>query len=461
MVVGPRSSLSQRLWIGASGSVALLATVFACQARGQTPAATPPTPVAGFVGSQPCVLCHSTIAAGWSKSAHGVALASPSLPAASQGCEACHGPGSVHAGSTGKQKLPDPTKLSPAEIEAMCGKCHLPGESPAPLSPVPVLDASAWRLAGHRGEGMACTSCHKMHGGGTSTLVAPAEGLCLSCHDDLTKSDHGRVHAPVKAGQCLVCHGPHGSSRPHGLRAEASRSCEQCHKPNPSDHQDYQVAGSDCVRCHDPHSFDADSAYLRKVAHPPFGQRNCKLCHTPPPYPKLSAASAAEVCSTCHGKQGVATGDSAVSGIHTHAPVAAGLCTKCHEPHVSDTPAGLADSPAAVCTACHRRVGTIARGAARRHPPVAKGDCLSCHKGHSSVEKALLTNNQADLCKDCHADQSMHAHPTGPEVKDPNTGEPVLCTSCHGVHGSEHPSILRQQETEMCLTCHRMEHLDG
>jgi len=460
MAPGPRAWLWSTFRIVILPCVIVIPTVLACWALGEAQTTEPSAAAGSYIGAQACGLCHRDLAASWSGSAHGAALSNPSLPADSLGCEACHGPGSVHAGSTGKQKLPDPAKLSPAEVEAMCGKCHLPSESAAPTSSSPSLDTSAWRRSGHRAGKVACTACHSIHGNRSTTLVAPAEKLCLTCHSDLTKSDHGQAHAPVAAGQCLLCHDPHGTPGAHGLRKDVSRSCEQCHKPDPAAHEGYQVSGSNCVRCHDPHSFDGDRAYLRKVAHPPFAQGNCKLCHTDPPSTQLRNASVAETCSACHSQEKIVSGgDPALSGLHAHAPAAAGLCTKCHEPHVSDAPDGLADTPEAVCSACHRNVGTTARSTAHQHPPAAKGECLSCHAPHASVQRALLRKDQSDLCKTCHSDQTAHAHPIGPEVKDPNTGDPVVCTSCHAVHGSEYSSILRQDETAMCLTCHRMEHL--
>jgi predicted CXXCH cytochrome family protein len=45
----------------------------------------------------------------------------------------------------------------------------------------------------------------------------------------------------------------------------------------------------------------------------------------------------------------------------------------------------------------------------------------------------------------------------GAGTKNPNTGEPILCASCHAVHGSNFAYIMPQDETAVCRSCHRTE----
>ena len=71
---------------------------------------------------------HRDLAAAWSGSPHGRALTNAALPPERQGCEACHGPGSTHAGSTGKQKLPDLTARDlPAAVATVKGTARSMG----------------------------------------------------------------------------------------------------------------------------------------------------------------------------------------------------------------------------------------------------------------------------------------------------------------------------------------------
>ena len=61
------------------------------------PAATQkPTGPAKYVGDKSCLGCHEE-QAGYERSPHHWA-ADPRTPAAKQGCETCHGPGSLHVG---------------------------------------------------------------------------------------------------------------------------------------------------------------------------------------------------------------------------------------------------------------------------------------------------------------------------------------------------------------------------
>src|SRR5215510_3804654 len=53
------------------------------------------TPSAEYVGQDTCLACHDDRAKGLSGTVHSKA-AHPRSPAAAQGCESCHGPGSRH-----------------------------------------------------------------------------------------------------------------------------------------------------------------------------------------------------------------------------------------------------------------------------------------------------------------------------------------------------------------------------
>ncbi len=405
---------------------------------------------ASYLGSAACKGCHAQVAQGEPGAAHGKALADPQLPEGQRECEACHGPGSGHVQATGKQPLPNPATLPAREAQALCGTCHFASKG-APTG-APKLSAEQWAQGAHARAGKSCTTCHHEHDG----AKPPA---CLTCHRRLTEAPAGgTVHAPVKNGQCQLCHDPHGSAAPHELKPNVSASCQTCHQPEKlaAKHKGYSVAGSDCTRCHDPHSFAADKAYLRPRSHAPFAQGQCQACHLSPPSTALKKPGA-DTCYTCHPKATVlAQKDAAGKAIHAHPPVAAGMCTQCHEPHVSDQQAALRAAPAELCVTCHKSVGT-ALNATHPHPPAAQGKCLTCHAGHGAAEPALLRQEETKLCESCHAGQMKRMHPVGGETKDPKTGAPVTCTSCHAIHGSALPAILPQEETALCRSCHRME----
>jgi len=81
----------------------------------------------------------------------------------------------------------------------------------------------------HSAVGMGCENCHLAateNNQTTITLVATGGDLCAMCHE--AKKDPV-VHAPVKAGQCLICHDPHTGEFKAMLRAQVNTVCLSCH----------------------------------------------------------------------------------------------------------------------------------------------------------------------------------------------------------------------------------------
>jgi predicted CXXCH cytochrome family protein len=108
-----------------------------------------------------------------------------------------------------------------------------------------------------------CGACHNIQTGGL--FRSDREGLCSSCHADLT-ADARYVHGPVAVRDCLFCHHYHTSVLPHLLLHEEPAICFKCHDPadltEGSHHAD--VAETSCTLCHDPHGGD-NTFFLRQV----------------------------------------------------------------------------------------------------------------------------------------------------------------------------------------------------
>ncbi len=144
-------------------------------------------------------------------------------------------------------------------------------------------------------------------------------------------------------------------------------------------------------------------------------------------------------------------------------------CTSCHgasETHVNK-PANAKERPKpqrvfskkgdtppetqnAACLTCHQ-------GGKRTHWQMslhASRDttCTSCHQVHTGHDKVRDKQQQAEVCYTCHKEQRAQMlrpsrHPV-PEGK-------VTCSDCHNAHGSAGPkNLVRDNVNDTCYTCH-------
>lgn len=98
------------------------------------------------------------------------------------------------------------------------------------------------------------------------------------------------------------------------------------------------------------------------------------------------------------------------------------------------------------------------------HPPVAAGDCQACHTFHSTTPSLLKKDNEQELCYTCHqpvtkqGDTMLH----GDVAKQ-------KCTSCHTPHGSFFKNLLTgsystdffndydDKQYALCFQCHKID----
>jgi predicted CXXCH cytochrome family protein len=132
-------------------------------------------------------------------------------------------------------------------------------------------------------------------------------------------------------------------------------------------------------------------------------------------------------------------------------------CITCHTPHAADE-RGLikAAGERERCLGCHQEMRKLFAASFSRHPVKADGGrCTACHAPHESDKKPLLKAERADLCKTCHQNHSQFAHPYGPNVLDPRTGQSMTCLSCHNPHATSYPSMLVANPSRaLCVQCH-------
>lgn len=102
------------------------------------------------------------------------------------------------------------------------------------------------------------------------------------------------------------------------------------------------------------------------------------------------------------------------------------------------------------CLACHQNHQRIEwKGSTHEFNGLA---CASCHKVHVSHDPILVKEQQAQTCLTCHSSkrgklfQASH-HPI-------REGQ-MACTGCHNVHGEEGAGMLvKTSMREKCTTCH-------
>lgn len=220
------------------------------------------------VGSQICAACHPNQIETFKQTVH-ARLAGFERGGALEGCEACHGPGSLHVkGGGDRTKIITFTKLSASEKESrseVCLTCHR-GR--------PHL---AWRGSVHPLNGVACTDCHTLMKPAPKLLARAEPEVCLQCHRERQAELNFPSRHPIREGKirCSDCHNPHGSETKKLVKAATvNQLCVSCHaeKEGPFLFEHPPVTES-CTLCHSPHGTTANNLLVQNV---PF---LCLQCH--------------------------------------------------------------------------------------------------------------------------------------------------------------------------------------
>ncbi len=223
--------------------------------------------------------------------------------------------------------------------------------------------------------------------------------------------------APLQASEndeaCLVCH--------EEMEETFTRTAHGIYFKN-----DNKTGNYGCQSCH-----------LDGTAHIESGDP--ALIYNPA---RMHDFDEAESCLSCH--RGGMFSDWEFS-VHSGSEVS---CATCHKVHVPATEFAT-QSATELCYGCHSNVRSASYMPSRH--PIAEGDlvCQDCHAIHGGDNRLAADGNISQLCFSCHADKE------GPFIYEHAPVEED-CMICHTPHGSVADNLLKQQEPNLCLSCHPM-----
>ena len=221
-------------------------------------------------------MCHGDKEESLKGTAHAQAK-NPRTPAATQGCESCHGPGQAHVDDDAKGHIKKFSLLPADEVSGTCLSCHNRGNH------------AGWEGSMHESRNLSCSTCHSVHSPKSPErqLVKRTQTeLCATCHrTQVAKTERAVAHMPVREGKmsCSSCHNPHGSiGNVKALKTGSSVAelCISCHTEmrGPMLFEHTPVRES-CVTCHDPHGSSNDRMLNVRL---PF---LCQRCHVATRHP--------------------------------------------------------------------------------------------------------------------------------------------------------------------------------
>ena len=172
---------------------------------------------AQYVGSETCALCHTDEHAEFKLSTHSRISPKEVPEGVAEGCEMCHGPGSVHVDNSGGRG----TMINPSKNPEICFTCHLDKKTEFRMPyRHPVLEGK-----------MSCADCHSPHGVDVRPWTATSEKdineTCFKCHSE-HRGPFVWEHEGIREG-CTICHKVHGGVHEKMLVARDNNLCLRCH----------------------------------------------------------------------------------------------------------------------------------------------------------------------------------------------------------------------------------------
>jgi len=210
-------------------------------------------------------------------------------------CEACHGPGRLHAKTEEKADIVNPARLSHERGNMICFQCHMRGRPPKGE-----FETYAWAVGYKPGDDLRKYWAYSKPSG-KNQYGLWADGYARKNRvQGNTFIQSKMYHKGVK---CYTCHDPHGTRHTAFTvkSADTNSICLSCHGENSqsavfkndlSEHTHHKAtgSGSKCIECHMPKtgknavkwdSRDHSFTFISPLSTIRFGTPNgCNNCHT-------------------------------------------------------------------------------------------------------------------------------------------------------------------------------------
>jgi predicted CXXCH cytochrome family protein len=376
--------------------------------------------------------------------------------------------------------------------QVLCTSCHKPHNSPSKDGGL-VREAKASEL---------CGDCHKINGfrGHTTGLLSNHSGakhtggavVCLNCHTTHATTNVMLIRNDLRGTQvnfrnlsganslgsdggvavCQACHTKTKFQTKSGGAGghNTGKNCLKCH-PHNKGFQASGGGGAPCYPCH-----DGSLAQNIKSLMGLDGVGGKPSRHNIA-FDNASTSSCLTMCHTSNHESG---------GFNLHTTVELAVCLKCHSGAPGTTSRGKSISVGGnFVNSQHNYTETATSDITGFSYPA---NCTKCHFAHGAdddhyplirqgVNGRTTNGNTNELCFGCHSygtkganiERLWKANPVqnrGHYNFTSTTQDQMLCTNCHGAHGSQNSKMIsdnlggpakggqRLVRDKICLVCH-------